>query len=637
MKKNLTTVFVAFVSVSVFSQDKLPAFGKIDKADLEMTSCTFDPDASAMYLIDKGEVSYNLNGSVYLQTDIRQRIKILKEDGISRADIKFDYYSKDRYEEISGLEGYVYNEDANGNVVATKLEKTAFYNKPIDDKYSETAIAFPQVKVGSVIEYKYRSFKKSIGGIRDWKFQSDIPCRYSEYNIFIPEYFEFTYQVTRRQPMEFKAATISSPSYFYAMRNIPSLKQEPYMNGYKDYIQRVEFQLSTINYPNGQTETFRTTWQKLAEELADDEDFGGEIKKNISHTEDLQLLLKLTHDTLEKMKLVYKYVQKNMEWNGEERKYSMDGIKKAWDKKNGTTADINLLLVDLLKDAGVKAYPILVSTKDHGKINTVYPYLDQFNEVMAYVEVGGNPYCLNAADKLNPYYLIPYDVQLTQGFVIDKNVYGWKDLSNKTQKYKQAVSLLANMDSTGHFTGEAYVSSAGYARNIRLNTYHKGRIDNAFTTNNIEPDSVQVKNVDIDTLPLEQQATFHGVTEKSGNYFFLPYNLFSGLMEKTPFTADKRQSNVDFNYLQSYSVNGSYNIPNGFAFEELPKSMALIMPDTSIILKRIVRVSDDNMVSFRVTIDFNRPTYDAEEYPDLKEFFKKMYAILDEKIVVKMK
>jgi hypothetical protein len=89
--------------------------------------------------------------------------------------------------------------------------------------------------------------------------------------------------------------------------------------------------------------------------------------------------------------------------------------------------------------------------------------------------------------------------------------------------------------------------------------------------------------------------------------------------------------------LQSYSINGSYIIPNGFTFEELPRNMALIMPDTSIVVKRFVQKSDDNMVSFRITIDFNRASYDAEEYVDLKEFFKKMYAVLDEKVVVKMK
>lgn len=639
MKKILTTLLVVYFSSSVYSQDKLPNFGKIDKADLEMTSCSFDPDASSMYLIDRGEVNYNFtNGGVYLQTDIRQRIKILKEDGISRADIKFDYYSKDRYEEISNLEGFVYNEDASGNIVATKLEKSAFYNKSIDDKYSEIAIAFPQVKVGSVIEYKYRSYKKNnIADIKDWMFQGAIPCRYSEYSIYIPEYFEFTYQATHRQPLEYKAPTESTPCHFYAMRNLPALKQEPYMNGYKDYVQKIEFQLSTVTYPNGDKKSFRSTWEKLTEELMEDENFGLAIRKNVPHIEDLQAELRLINDTLGRMKAIYKYLQKNMEWNGNARVYTIEGIKKAWEKKSGSTADINLLLLNLLKEGGIKAYPLLVSTKDNGRLNKNYPFLGQFNEVMVYTLINGQPYYLNAADKINPCHLIPYDVQMTSGFIVDKNIGGWKNMTDASQKFRQTVNLLANMDSSGHFAGEAYVGSYGYARNIRLDSYNKGKINSAFSTNTIEPDSVEVKNVDFDSLPLEQKAAFHGVVEKSGDYFFLPYNLFLGIADKTPFTADKRVSNVDFNYLQQYSISGSYTIPNGFLFDALPKNMALIMPDTSIILKRFVQKSDDNLVSFRITIDFNRPSYDADEYPDLKEFYKKMYAVLNEKIIVKIK
>ena len=62
-----------------------------------------------------------------------------------------------------------------------------------------------------------------------------------------------------------------------------------------------------------------------------------------------------------------------------------DGIKKAWDKRSGNTGDINLILLSLLKEAGVIAYPCLISTRNNGKINTAYPFLDQFNALYVYV------------------------------------------------------------------------------------------------------------------------------------------------------------------------------------------------------------------------------------------------------------
>jgi hypothetical protein len=47
--------------------------------------------------------------------------------------------------------------------------------------------------------------------------------------------------------------------------------------------------------------------------------------------------------------------------------------------------------------------------------------------------------------------------------------------------------------------------------------------------------------------------------------------------------------------------------------------------------------SDGSIISFRFTLDFNASGYGAESYPYIKEFFKKMYEILDERIVLKKK
>ncbi|MEP7163641.1 MAG: hypothetical protein ABI741_03050 [Ferruginibacter sp.] len=48
----LCTVFCC----PLFAQKDIPAFGKIDKADLEMKECAFDKAAEAMVLFDIAEV-----------------------------------------------------------------------------------------------------------------------------------------------------------------------------------------------------------------------------------------------------------------------------------------------------------------------------------------------------------------------------------------------------------------------------------------------------------------------------------------------------------------------------------------------------------------------------------------------------
>src|SRR5882762_8862849 len=69
MNKLFTLLFLGLSVFSAKAQTPAPlptaqAFGKIDKADLEMKACSFEKDANAEVLFDKGEVyfdqSYNI-------------------------------------------------------------------------------------------------------------------------------------------------------------------------------------------------------------------------------------------------------------------------------------------------------------------------------------------------------------------------------------------------------------------------------------------------------------------------------------------------------------------------------------------------------------------------------------------------
>ncbi len=54
-------------------------YGKIDKADLEMTSCDFEKDANAEVLFDKADVYFDDRLNVILERHVR--IKIFNDNG----------------------------------------------------------------------------------------------------------------------------------------------------------------------------------------------------------------------------------------------------------------------------------------------------------------------------------------------------------------------------------------------------------------------------------------------------------------------------------------------------------------------------------------------------------------------------
>lgn len=637
----------------IFAQKEIPKFGDIDKADLQMKECEYDKDAEAYKLLDYGNVQYQImNDNFNIVAERRTRIKILKDKGLDEANIKIDFYSSGDYERLSEISGITYNLDNTGNVVKTILDKSSIFIKKLNNRYSQLSFSMPEVKVGSVIEFKYKDVKVTLADLDSWKFQDDIPTRLSMYKIIIPGVFRFATQLYTYQNVEQNSKNISdvlvyhrsvisdhSEEKTYVINNVPALRDEPFMGAERDYLQRIVFQLGRIVYGDGEIEDVMSSWPKITKQLLEEDDFGLQMKKNLPHTSSLDDSLKNVQGDYNKMVLIYDYVHRNMNWNGIESIYSDNGVKSAWDKKSGTNAELNFILIGLLRDAGIKAFPLLVSTKDNGAVNTIYPFLSQFNNTMTCVLIGNDKYILNAADKYNPAYLIPYDVLDNQGFIVDNEYGGWITLSNKKDTWKNLVSISADITPGALMEGKATVYSYGYSKNPRLKEWEEDKssfedyFTKAFTA--IKVKNIEVKNEDVDTLPLEQKLDFSLPLNSSGEYKYFTLNLFQGL-EKNPFIADKRATDIEFNYPKSYTVIGKINIPDGYQFDELPKNIRMIMPDTSIIMQRLIQPGDGT-IDFRITLDFERPYYTAAEYPAFHEFYKQLFNALNEQIVIKKK
>ena len=103
-----------------------------------------------------------------------------------------------------------------------------------------------------------------------------------------------------------------------------------------------------------------------------------------------------------------------------------------------------------------------------------------------------------------------------------------------------------------------------------------------------------------------------------------------------PFISEQRVADVFFGTNQMHQIVASIRIPEGYVFDELPKNIKMTLADKSLSVSRMVS-AQNGLLSSRITLEFKRPVYSPEEYPDLKEFYKKMYSLLDEQIVFKKK
>ena len=647
----LTLCFILFSLVN-FAKTELPEYGEIDKTDLLLKECPFEKDAVAYELLSSGDVYYKaIDGEFNIVTERWIRIKILKEQGINKADIKIRFTTMGNYETIKDISGLTYNLDSAGNVVISKLNKGSINSKRTDNQFSEISFKLPDVKAGSVIEYKFTKNRKSISNIDDWYFQDDIPTRVSSYRVSIPAMFIFSSQVFTYQDIQQERDVINEEAVFrkthlqfasqlktYALENVPGLRKEPFMGAPTDYLQRVAFYLKGIKYGNGEKEEVSATWPELTAGLLKSQDFGGEFSKKIPHTKKLNDLLATASGEYKKMSTIYNYVAEKMTWNGDRGIYPASGVRPAWDKKTGNEADINFILLNLLRDEGIHAYPILVSTKDNGTVNTEYPFLPQFNSTMVCVVTEDKKYILNAADKYNPAYQVPCSVLHNDAYVVDNTSGGWIILAGNNATLKNDVLLNIRITPNDSLTGQAVINSYDYAKNKTLKFW--GKDTSSFINYYRAGDSLmQIKNiavegVDIDSVSLEQKFDFAMPLDLMEGHDSFTVNFFQGF-KNNPFVTRARNTDIDFNYKQSYKIEGTVAVPEDYIFT-LPKDLKLSMPDSSIVLEQYFGMSD-SVLSFRIMLNYKRPYYDAKLYPQLEEFYKKLYSALNEKIAFKKK
>jgi len=646
MKKIIPALFIT-VPIICFGQkgnDSL-SFGNITQTEIKMSACDFDKNAEAVVLFDVEEVKCVIYpASIYTDVDRHIRIKILNDKGLDQANIKITYFSYLKTEAISNIIAQTYNADAAGKLTAVKLDKKNIYDKEVNKRVSQRIFTFPEARKGSIIEYSYRISSSVEGGLRNWNFQKSIPVKFSRYTTNFPEEIEVNSEAKCVLPVlrEYRKEGYNNVHTF-TMRNVPALRDEPYISCEDDYLQRMESRVVAINIPGQRRINLTRSWRSIVRELMNDEDFGQQLTRNIPRTDSLEMALKKIDSPYQKMATIFRYVRNNMQWNGRSSIWALAGVKSAWKEKKGTTGEINLILINLLKDAGLNVRPILVSTRDNGAVNTYTAGYDQFDKVMAFVKINEQEYVLDATDKYASPDLIPWEVMFSQGLIIERPEtfeWGWHDLWNEKKQFNNLIIINATITDKGIMDGSASVYCYEYARSKRLPDLKQGKekyIEKYFTTANpgIKVDSVTFENENIDTMPLAQNIKFTQTLSSSGEYKYFNTNLFTGL-EKNPFTADYRFSDIFFGANQTYTIVENFTIPDGYAFDELPKNIKMIMPDTSIVFSRIMGANEEQL-AMRTTLQFKKPFYKAEDYGYFREFYKKLFDLLNEQIVIKKK
>ncbi|GAA3753903.1 hypothetical protein GCM10022422_44890 [Flavobacterium ginsengisoli] len=664
--KLFTLSAILLFSPKIISQEfKL---GKVTVAELEQKVHPKDSSAVAAILFEKGQnvFDYDQDNGFTMQLEVTAKIKIYKKEGYDWATKKIRYYiaGNGSKEKVLISDATTYNL-VNGKIEKTKLKGEAEFDEAINKYWAQKVFTMPNVKEGSIVEFKYIIKNNSIGSPRDWNFQSTIPVNYSEFKMYVPEYFvynrnfkgyvspkiieeknnrsiQYTYREGRNGVVSGSASQekldFIETRTAYIAENLPALKDENYVNNIDNYTVSLSQELSMTKYPNSPFKTFSTDWNSVVKTIYDYDDFGPELNKTGYFEEDLKKLLVDSKTQEEKIWTIFNHVKSNVKWNNYFGYGCDNGVKKAYKEKTGNIADINLMLTAMLRYSGLTANPVLVSTRSNGI--ALFPNRTAFNYVIAAVETPNGYILLDASEKFSTPNILPLRVLNWSGRLIRKD--GTSEEINLMPEKTSSdnVFMTYNIEADGKVTGKTRRQSVDYnamitrskISNLKEEEYLE-KLENG--NNKIEISEYSKTNENDILLPMVETYSFTGnnLCELIGEKIYVSPMLFF-TNDKNPFKQELREYPVDFSYPFADKYNITIKIPDGFAVETLPAPAAVSMENNLGAFKFNI-LANGNTLQLSILHQINEAIVSAEKYEMLKEYYKTMIAKETEKIVLK--
>ncbi len=631
--------------------------GKPSKEELSMTVYQPDTTASALVLYKNTELQYDYVKSGFRVNYYNEgKIKILKNEGTSYADFTIPYYnntdvSQSMKEGVIQIEANAYNL-VNGKIEQTKMKKEFIFKERLNDKYMQVKFSIPGAKAGSVVEYKYTIYSDFYFDINRWNAQSDIPTLYTKYTATIPEYFKFNIDKHGYEELESSnsnssinfivgAETIScmAQKLSFTGRNLPALKGDNYTWCISDFGTQVNLELNRVEFFGYHTQSFTQTWQDIDELIIKNSDFGGQLKMRNPLKDEMILLGKLdelSHE--EKTCKIFNFLRTLVSWNGTYDLYG-GNAKKVIKEGTGSNAEINFILMSMLKEAGIKCYPVIMSMRSTGRLPQTHPTIKKFNTFIVAVENPDGTVSYIDGSVNNGYMdVLPPNIMPNQAraYVDHKNG-SWVDLS-KIGKNQIRAALYITLHEDGKMEGTRSCNLIGqYASQFRR--YYKNAKDSIDYISKIsENDKIKINNYKIENLneftPIVTEVMdFEKHATTSNDYIYLNPLVFLHA-EKNPFIQSERKFPIEQSHTENVSLNINITIPEGYAIEELPEGINVTTDDREGRFRYMI-AQEGNKVNLRYTYQNSKLVYLPTEYKELQNLWKVIVEKNNEMIVLK--
>lgn len=634
-------------------------FGKVTDEDRQLMTADGDTTAEAYVLYDRLDLRFDYlrdKGPVTEET-FHRRVKLLKPASFDRANVSLSYDGD--YQSISNIDAEVHLPD--GETI--KLKNRDIVREQGEDDRVTYKFTFPQVTAGAIIEYSYRKVTESILVPTVYTFQENIPVRWAEYTAMIPKYYRYVslgqmgnYHIEenkrehRRWHYSQQSGSSDVPSIFfndlrYVMKDIAAFTPQPYTNNLTDYLPQVRLQLQSVEYPNQVTKPVFNNWQTTVDELQERKDFGRyyRIKANYNKLwKEAEPIIMAGSTLRERIDLAYYYLASRLEWNGEYRILASDAPDNIMVTGIGNSADLNIALLALLNEAGIEAHPLLVSLRNRGAPVEVYPLINQFNHLMVYTEVDGQPYLLDVNGPSRPPGLPRVEALNHRGWVADQANPHWVNVD--VARARRVVLANFKIDETGgtevDLTGrlESYYAFAGRNQLASMKQPSEAPLLSEIVAKYPGTEILEAATVEGEegaTQPLTYRTKIKVPAVVAGNDYLYIQPILIPLIDAELDDVEQRLYPIDFPYPWREQYIANVEIPEGYMVEELPASIRMVSEDGGMTTTFTAAAQTEGTVTINLAVDLDRTVYQAGDYTALRSMYRHIIELQESTIVCK--
>lgn len=637
MRKLLFLLAVLCMGLGAICQDDAT-----DRRGLLMNVCSFEPAAEVMVLSDKGDISVNNDYSIRL--DRHLTIKFFHDYKIDNGLSDLVFY------QCSSLARYTRLSISTVDIdQTTKAAVTREVTRPATPHLEQAPI---RIRRGMLLKVSYSINIPYEEKLPAWRFQSQYPTEHSEFRMSTPEAVHLqatlvggytpdineSRETARQTHLNGEMQPTKVRETEYQFNQLPSWQGESFSLYSPEILEHLSIYIASISTAGEMKKDLANKQvNKIVEDLSVRPDYLPRLSAELPIKSDFDKRIRSLTDEREKLARIYDLVRRHITWDGRDS-LSARPLAKVWLDKKGNSTEINLALVRLLIEYGYDAAPLLISTPEHGRVDTLATSLTDFDRTVAHVFIGDSSVVLDATAKYYDYPMLPGTLLNTWGLLISMDPHRWVYIQDKRTQYYNNVILLGHLTGDSSYLTNVYVNSTGYAKAEHVTIYEhdslKG-IRSYFERGNkaLRMKHFIVANEWVDTLPLAQEFDIRMPPIKNDNLYGIIPTPFAVPDTLFTITAD-RKSPVNFGYRQQYDLVSEFSYPERYEIYLLPNNVQLSAVNGNVHFEREFHNNTTNF-SLKQSLVIDKTYFTVSEALELSKFLRKVENLQKQQVVLK--